>query len=61
MAKTFLDPHDVPTTPGTEGWHKMYPYQYPFSREDPEHAKFERVRHANGGGHREGDVCYKDR
>jgi pyruvate,water dikinase len=41
MAKTFMDPHDVPTIPGTEGWEKFYPYQYIFSREDPERAKFE--------------------
>ncbi len=41
MAKTFMDPHDVPTISGTEGWERMYPYQYQFSKEDPERAKFE--------------------
>lgn len=41
MANTFMDPHDVPHIPGTEGWEKMYPYQYQFSREDPERAAFE--------------------
>ena len=41
MATTFMDPHDVPKIPGTEGWERMYPYQYQFSREDPERAAFE--------------------
>jgi pyruvate,water dikinase len=41
MAKTFMDPHDIPLIPGTEGWERMYPYQYQFSKEDPERAKFE--------------------
>ncbi|MGD0229434.1 MAG: PEP-utilizing enzyme [Syntrophorhabdales bacterium] len=41
MANKFMDPHDVPMIPGTEGWEKLYPYQYFFSREDPERAKFE--------------------
>ena len=41
MAKTFMDPHDVPKIPGTEGWERLYPYQYIFSKEDPERAKFE--------------------
>ena len=41
MAKTFMDPHDVPAIPGTEGWEKLYPYQYQFSKEDPERAAFE--------------------
>ncbi len=39
--KTFMDPHDVPTIPGTEGWEKLYPYQYQFSNDDPERAHFE--------------------
>lgn len=39
--KTFMDPHDVPTIPGTEGWEKLYPYQYQFSKDDPERAAFE--------------------
>jgi pyruvate, water dikinase len=41
MAKSFMDPHDVPVIPGTEGWEKLYPYQYQFSKEDPERAAFE--------------------
>ena len=41
MATKFMDPHDVPTIPGTEGWEKMYPYQYQFSKEDPERSAFE--------------------
>ena len=41
MAKTFMDPHDVPQIPGTEGWERMYPYQYQFSKEDPERGAFE--------------------
>ncbi len=34
MAK-FLDPHDVPVIPGTEGWERMYPYHYQFTTDDP--------------------------
>jgi len=41
MATKFMDPHDVPVIPGTEGWEKMYPYQYQFSRDDPERSAFE--------------------
>jgi len=41
MAKKFMDPHDVPMIPGTEGWERMYPYQYQFSNDDPERAAFE--------------------
>jgi pyruvate,water dikinase len=41
MPKSFMDPHDVPVIPGTEGWEKLYPYQYQFSKEDPERAAFE--------------------
>jgi pyruvate, water dikinase len=41
MATKFMDPHDVPLIPGTEGWERMYPYQYQFSKEDPERAAFE--------------------
>jgi len=36
-----MDPHDIPAIPGTEGWEKMYPYQYQFSKEDPERSAFE--------------------
>lgn len=41
MATKFLSPHDVAKIPGTEGWEKMYPYQYQFSKDDPERAAFE--------------------
>ena len=43
MAKKFTDPHDVPKIPGTEGWDRMYPYQYQFTnpKDDPERAAFE--------------------
>ncbi|MFZ7111863.1 MAG: PEP-utilizing enzyme [Desulfatiglandales bacterium] len=41
MAKKFTDPHDIPTIPGTEGWERMYPYQYIFSTDDPDRAKHE--------------------
>jgi pyruvate, water dikinase len=41
MATRFMDPHDIPAIPGTEGWEKMYPYQYQFSKEDPERSAFE--------------------
>lgn len=37
----FLSPHEVPTIPGTEGWEKLYPYYYQFSKDDPERAAFE--------------------
>jgi pyruvate,water dikinase len=41
MGSTFLDPHDVPTIPGTEGWERMYPYHYQFTTDDPARAQFE--------------------
>jgi len=41
MAVKFLDPHDVPAILGTDGWEKMYPYQYHFSKDDPERAAYE--------------------
>ncbi|MGD9576952.1 MAG: PEP-utilizing enzyme [Syntrophorhabdus sp.] len=41
MANKFMDPHDVPQIPGTEGWEKMYPYQYTFTKDDPERAAYE--------------------
>ena len=39
MTAKFTSPHDVPSIPGTEGWEKLYPYQYQFSKEDPAVAK----------------------
>lgn len=41
MASKFMDPHDVPQIPGTEGWEKMYPYHYQFSTTDPERSAHE--------------------
>ena len=38
---SFPDPHDIPTLPGTEGWQRMYPYQYPFVTDDPERKDYE--------------------
>ncbi len=40
-ATTFMDPHDVPVITGTQGWERMYPYQYQFSKDDPERESFE--------------------
>lgn len=39
--KPFLDPHDVEKIPGTEGWERMYPYQYAFVTDDPERQEYE--------------------
>lgn len=41
MSSKFMDPHDVPTIPGTEGWERMYPYQYKFSTDDKERTAHE--------------------
>jgi phenol phosphorylase subunit alpha len=41
MTTSFLDPHDVPTIPGTEGWERMYPYNYQFSTKDRVRSKYE--------------------
>ena len=38
----FPDPHDVTAIPGTEGWERMYPYNYSFSTDDPERTKYEK-------------------
>ncbi len=37
----FPNPHDVKSIPGTEGWERMYPYQYQFVTDDPERRKYE--------------------
>ncbi len=39
----FPNPHDVTaqTIPGTEGWERMYPYQYQFVTDDPVRNKYE--------------------
>lgn len=39
--RKFMDPHEVPQIPGTEGWEKMYPSYYRFSKENPEQAEYE--------------------
>jgi len=41
MSDSFMSPHDVPSIPGTEGWEKLYPYHYQFSKDDPARAAFE--------------------
>jgi len=37
----FPNPHDLKTIPGTEGWERMYPYQYQFVTDDPERKAYE--------------------
>ncbi|HET7823698.1 MAG TPA: PEP-utilizing enzyme [Anaeromyxobacter sp.] len=37
----FPNPHDFRTLPGTEGWERMYPYQYQFVTDDPERKQYE--------------------
>ncbi|MBI5441982.1 MAG: PEP-utilizing enzyme, mobile region [Deltaproteobacteria bacterium] len=41
MSAKFLSPHEIPTIPGTEGWERMYPYHYQFSKDDPARAEHE--------------------
>jgi pyruvate,water dikinase len=43
MAKErrFMDPHEVPPIPGTEGWEEMYPYYYLFGKGNTEREKYE--------------------
>jgi pyruvate,water dikinase len=43
MAKErrFMDPHEVPAIPGTEGWEEMYPYYYVFGKGKTEREKYE--------------------
>ena len=43
MAKErrFMDPHQVPAIPGTEGWEEMYPYYYVFGKGKTEREKYE--------------------
>lgn len=40
----FPVPHDVKakTIPGTEGWERMYPYQYQFVTDDPQRNQYEK-------------------
>lgn len=37
----FPKPHDIKDIPGTEGWERMYPYQYQFVTDDPERKAYE--------------------
>ncbi|MCC7411764.1 MAG: PEP-utilizing enzyme, mobile region [Gammaproteobacteria bacterium] len=37
----FPSPHEVATIPGTEGWERMYPYQYQFVTDDPQRMAYE--------------------
>ncbi len=37
----FPNPHEIETIPGTEGWERMYPYQYQFVTDDPERKQYE--------------------
>jgi pyruvate,water dikinase len=37
----FPSPHDFKDIPGTEGWQRMYPYQYQFTTDDPERKDYE--------------------
>jgi pyruvate,water dikinase len=37
----FPSPHEAETIPGTEGWERMYPYQYMYSTDNPERKKYE--------------------
>jgi len=37
----FPNPHDFKSIPGTEGWERMYPYQYRFVTDDPERKEYE--------------------
>ncbi|MCB1661366.1 MAG: PEP-utilizing enzyme, mobile region [Pseudomonadales bacterium] len=37
----YAKPHEIETIPGTEGWERMYPYQYQFVTDDPERQKYE--------------------
>ena len=41
-AMKFPVPHEVKTIPGTEGWERMYPYQYQFVTDDPERQEYEK-------------------
>jgi len=38
----FPVPHDVETIPGTEGWERMYPYQYQFVTDNAKRQQYEK-------------------
>ncbi|MEE8435446.1 MAG: PEP-utilizing enzyme [bacterium] len=37
----FPSPHEIEAISGTEGWERMYPYQYGFVTDDPERKEYE--------------------
>jgi len=39
--RQFMKPGDAPRIPGTEGWERMYPYYYRFSKDDQEREDYE--------------------
>lgn len=39
--RRFMDPREVPSIPGTEGWEEMYPYYYVFGKGNTEREKYE--------------------
>jgi len=39
--KSFPNPHEIEALPGTEGWERMYPYNYFFSTKDKEREAYE--------------------
>lgn len=41
MTMQFSNPHELKTIPGTEGWERMYPYQYQFVTDDEERKTYE--------------------
>ena len=41
MGMKFSNPHDLKSIPGTEGWERMYPYQYQFVTDDADRKKYE--------------------
>ncbi len=39
--KNFPSPHEIEAIPGTEGWERMYPYNYLFTTKDKERKEYE--------------------
>ncbi|MCP4669786.1 MAG: PEP-utilizing enzyme, mobile region [Desulfobacula sp.] len=39
--KNFPSPHEIESIPGTEGWERMYPYNYLFTTKDKERKEYE--------------------
>ncbi|MBI4969138.1 MAG: PEP-utilizing enzyme, mobile region [Rhodospirillales bacterium] len=40
--QNFPNPHEFKDIPGTEGWQRMYPYQYPFTTDDAKRNQYEK-------------------